>query len=389
MSSVYLDHAATSPVDPEVLEAMLPFLRQSWGNPSSSHSFGRAARAGLELARHQLAECFQVEPGAVVFTSGGTEADNLAVLGTALAARDCRQPIHIATSTIEHKAIEAAARAAVRDGGMLSLVPVDSSGLLDPARLSQLLEQQPTLLSVIWVNNELGVIQPIETIAEQCRLAGVPFHSDAIQAVGKIPLRRLPDGLELISISGHKIGAPKGIGALIVRNRQLLEPILYGGGQQAELRPGTENVAGAVALGCAVQLAFAGQQALAERLRTMREGLERKLTARIPELVINGAEAPRAPQILSISIPGTDTQTLQMHLDLAGFAVSGGSACSTGSVEPSRVILALGHQPQLARGTIRISLGHENTPEDLDQFAAALPAVVERVRNLNLELGRV
>jgi cysteine desulfurase len=389
-SPVYLDHAATTPVRAEALEAMLPYLgTQAFGNPSSAHRFGRAARAGLEQARREVSEAIGAEPGQVVFTSGGTEADNLAIIGTCLAARDQGRPVLAAVSAIEHKAVLAAAHAVVHLGGRETLIPVDHQGLPELTALDLILRDRPAVVSVMWVNNETGTIQPIEVVAERCQAAGVPFHSDAVQAVGKIPVsvRSLP--CTLLTLSGHKIGAPKGIGALIVRDRKCLEAIIHGGSQQFGIRPGTENVPGAVALGRAALLAAQEQAHEAERLEALRDALEQRLRAAVPDLMVIGAGARRAPHVLSIAVPGADSEALLMHLDLAGIAASSGSACSTGSVEPSHVLTAMGVPRGLALGALRFSLGRETTELDISRAAAVFPGVVEKVRKLAEVLGRV
>ena len=387
--SIYLDHAATTPVRPEVLEAMLPFLGEAaFGNPSSAHRFGRTARAGLEGAKREVAEALDVEPNQVIFTSGGTEADNLAIIGGALAARERGAPMHVAVSAIEHKAALAAAHAVCHLGGEETILPVDRDGLLDLAALDRALEQPPSVVSVMWVNNEVGVVQPVEDIARRCSGANVFFHTDAVQAFGKVPvsLRDLP--CTLLTLSGHKIGAPKGVGALVVRDRKAVEAIIHGGGQQFGVRPGTENVAGAVALGRAASLAAGEQAAESRRLEALRARLAQGLAAAVPDVVINGPVSARAPHILSASFPGTDSEALLMHLDLAGVAVSGGSACSTGAVEPSHVLTAMGVPRDLALGTIRFSLGHATGGADIDTALALLPGVVAKVRKLAGVLGR-
>jgi cysteine desulfurase len=386
---VYLDHAATTPVRPEVLEAMMPYLTdQSFGNPSSAHRFGRAARAGIEQARRQIAEALGAEPSQVIFTSGGTEADNLSILGAALAARDRGAAMCAAVSAIEHKAVLAAAHAVCHLGGREVLLPVDRDGLLELEALDRALAESPAVVSVMWVNNEVGVIQPVQEIAERCRQAGVVFHTDAVQAVGKVPVSVQTLCCTLLTISGHKLGAPKGIGALIVRERKAVEAILHGGGQQYGIRPGTENVAGAVALGRAVQLAVSEQAALANRLSGLRDDLARRLQASVPDLVINAEGSPRGPHLLSVAVEGADSEALLMHLDLAGVAASGGSACSTGAVEPSHVLLAMGISRDLALGTIRFSFGRGSSPEDVERAAEVVPGVVEKVRKLAGVLGR-
>ena len=386
---VYLDHAATTPVRSEVLEAMMPYLtHQSFGNPSSAHRFGRAARAGIEQARRQIAESLGAEPGQVIFTSGGTEADNLSIVGAALAARDRGAPMCAAVSAIEHKAVLAAAHAVSHLGGRELLLPVDSAGMLELGALDRALAETPSVVSVMWVNNEVGVVQPVAQIAERCRDAGVIFHTDAVQAVGKVQISLQTLCCTLLTISGHKIGAPKGIGALIVRDRKAVEAILHGGGQQYGIRPGTENVAGAVALGRAVQLATAERETLAQRLIELRDELARRLRATVPDLTVNAEGSERAPHLLSIALEGADSEALLMHLDLAGIAASSGSACSTGAVEPSHVLVAMGVPRELALGTIRFSFGRESSMDDVERAAEVVPGVVAKVRKLAGVLGR-
>jgi cysteine desulfurase len=387
---VYLDHAATTPVRPEVLEAMLPYLTaQSFGNPSSAHRFGRAARAGIEQARRQVAEAVGAEPNQVVFTSGGTEADNLSIVGASLAARDRGEQMCAAVSAVEHKAVLAAAHAVCHLGGREIVLPVDSGGLLEMRALDEALADHPAVVSVMWVNNETGVVQQISEIAGRCREAGVIFHTDAVQAMGKVPVSAAGLSCTLLTISGHKIGAPKGIGALIIRDRKAVEAIIHGGGQQFGIRPGTENVAGAVALGRAAELASAEQASVAERLRGLRDDLAGRLKAAVSGLVVNAESSDRAPHLLSVAVTDADSEALLMHLDLAGIAASSGSACSTGAVEPSHVLVAMGVSRDLALGTIRFSLGRESTSDDVDRAVEVVPTVVAKVRKLAGVLGRV
>lgn len=388
MEPVYLDHAATTPVRPEVLEAMLPFLSAAWGNPSSAHRFGRAAKAGLEQGKREVAEALNVEPNQVIFTSGGTEADNLAVIGAALAARAKGLPMHVVTTAIEHKAVLAAAHAVVKLGGRETILPVDGNGVLDLDALDAALAEHPSLVSVMWVNNEVGVVQPMAEIGARCRAADVPLHSDAVQAYGKLPIDLDAVGCRLLSISGHKLGAPKGIGALIVRDRHIVEAIIHGGGQQFGIRPGTENVAGAVALGRAALLARQELDAHVARMRAMRDDLAARLRAAVADVVIQAEGVTRAPHVLSLSVPGAESEAMLMHLDMAGIACSGGSACSTGAVEPSHVLVAMGVERSIALGTIRFSLGHETTEADVARVVEVFPGIVERARRLSTTLGR-
>ena len=386
---VYLDHAATTPVRPEVLEAMLPFLTETaFGNPSSAHRFGRAARAGIEQAKRQVAAAVGAEPNQVVFTSGGTEADNLAIIGSALAARENGKRMLVAVSATEHKAVLAAAHAVKHLGGEEEILPVDRHGRVELETLDRVLAMSPAAVSVMWVNNETGTIQPVEDIAARCKQAGTLFHTDAVQAFGKIPISVHDLPCTLVTLSGHKIGAPKGIGALIVRDRKAVEAIIHGGGQQFGIRPGTENVAGAVALGRAAELAIAEMGTQSRRLTALRDDLARRFRDLVSDIIINCEDQARAPHILSVMVPGADSEALLMHFDLAGVAVSGGSACSTGAVEPSHVLTAMGISRELALGAIRMSLGHETTAADIDRAVEVIPTVVNKVRKLAGVLGR-
>src|SRR2546428_3218375 len=385
----YLDNAATTPVRPEVLEAMLPYLgKETFGNPSSAHRFGRAARAGIEETKRAVATALGAEPNQVVFTSGGTEADNLAIIGAALAARARGGPFRVAVSATEHKAALAAGHAVKHLGGDEIILPVTASGQVDGTALAKALEHGVAIVSVMWVNNEVGTVQPVADLATRCREAGVLFHSDAVQAFGKLPVSIHDSGCTLLTISGHKIGAPKGVGALIVRDRKAVEAIIHGGGQQFGIRPGTENVPGIVGLGVAARQAAEERQSLAARLTELRDELERRLVAIVPDALINGWQGPRAPHISNVSIPGTDSEALLMHLDLAGIACSSGSACSTGAVEPSHVLTAMGVPRELGVAALRFSFGKDSTLEDVEAVSAALPRIVEKVRSLSTVLHR-
>ncbi len=388
-SPVYLDHAATTPVRPEVLDAMLPYLgSETFGNPSSAHHFGRAARAGVEQARQQVAKALGAEPGQVVFTSGGTEADNLAVIGPALAARKRDAAMAVVVSAVEHKAVLAAAHAVAELGGQEIILPVTLQGIVQMDALDEALVHRPAVVSIMWVNNETGVIQPIQEIAQRCEAAGIPFHTDAVQALGKVEIDVPHAGWSLLTISGHKIGAPKGIGALVVRDPDMLEPIIHGGSQQAGVRPGTENVPGIIGLGQAAELATAEQANETDRLTILRNALVGHLRSAVPDVVVVGDGGPVAPHVINVMIPGTDSEAMIMHLDLAGIAVSTGSACTTGSVEPSHVHTAMGIPAEQAVTTIRFSLGHESSSDDIVRAAEVVPGCVEKVRKLAGALGR-
>jgi cysteine desulfurase len=386
---VYLDNAATTPVRPEVLEAMMPYLTdRAFGNPSSSHQVGRTARAGVEEARRKIAAAFGVEPKEIIFTSGGTESDNLGLVGAALAARDAGRPFRIAVGATDHKAVLGAAHWIEHLGGQALILPVDADGRLEMDPLQEALGRGLAVLGAMWVNNETGTIQDVVAIAARCATAQTPFHLDAVQAVGKIPCEALPEGVSFLAISGHKIGAPKGIGALIVRNHVAVEAIIHGGSQQAGLRPGTENVPGIVALGRAVELAVEEREEAARKLAALRDQLERCLAEQLADAVIHAAHAHRAPHISNVSIPGTDSESLLMHLDLSGIACSSGSACSTGSVEPSHVLTAMGVPHELGVAALRFSFGKQNGEADVRRVAEEMPRIVTKVRRLAGVLGR-
>jgi cysteine desulfurase len=397
VTRIYLDHAATTPVRPEVRDAMLPFLgEEAFGNPSSGHAFGRAARAGLEAARRRVADALGVKAGEVLFTSGGTEANNQSMLGYAMARGGGGDlgGAHLVSAPTEHKAILAALHEAERMGARATLLPVNGDGIVDLGALDEVLAGErpggrPCVVSVMWVNNETGIVQPIATIAERCAAAGVPFHTDAVQAFGKLHVRldEVP-GVTCCSISAHKIGGPKGIGALFIRGRKGVHPLLHGGGQQGGLRPGTENVPGAIALGIAAELAAQEQPATAARVGAIRDAVEAGLKARASDLVVHGAGAVRAPNILNMSVPGTDSEAMLMHLDLSGLACASGSACQTGSVEPSHVLTAMGVPRELAAAAVRMSFGALSTPEQIPHIADVFEKVVAKVRQLRAALAR-
>ena len=373
---VYLDHAASAPPRPEVREAMLPYLGERFGNPSSIHAFGRALRAALEDARARLAAVLGASPGEIAFTHAGTEADNLAVIGRARAERGAA----VACSAVEHKAVLYAAKAAAAEGAPLRIIPVDGDGVVRLDALREALIERPAIVSVMWTNNEVGVLQPVDEVARLCAEAGAVFHSDAVQALGKVPVRvdRVPVGL--LSFSAHKLGGPKGIGALYVRRGTRLEPLLHGGGQERGLRPGTEDVAAAVGFAVAAEVAEAEREREMARLGALRDRLEAGLRERIPELVVNGAGAPRLATISNVSVPGADPEALLMSLDLEGIAASSGSACSSGAVEPSHVLTAMGIAPEAAGPSVRFSLGRTTTEADIARVLEVFPAIVERVR---------
>ena len=377
---IYLDNAATTPVRPEVREAIAPFLGdEGFGNPSSAHRFGRTARAAVEQARQSVATALGAKAEHVVFTSGGTEADNLAVLGGALAARSRGAPFHVAVSAIEHKAVLDAAKAVEAMGGRAPVLPVDDAGAIELNAVTEALADGVAVLSTMWVNNEIGVVQDVTELARICQETGALFHSDAVQAVGKVPcsLDAVPGAC--LSISGHKIGALKGSGALIVPDAELIHPLLHGGGQQRGVRPGTENVVGIVALGKAVELAVQELDATAKHVGALRDSLERGLLEALPQAQVIGDGSSRAPHIAYISFPGVDSSTLLMHLDLAGICCSSGSACNTGTVTASHVLTAMGVPNELAVSAVRFSFSKHNTEDDVQRVFEVLPPLVTKL----------
>lgn len=387
--AVYLDHAATTPVRSEARDVMLPYLGEEvFGNPSSAHHAGRTARAGLDQARRQVAAAVGADPGQVFFTSGGTEADNLAVLGAALAGRAGGKPMRVAVSAVEHKAVLAAAHAVAELGGSEESIAVGQDGLLNLELLDEALTRRPTVVSVMWVNNETGVIQPIAEIGRRCHAAGVLFHTDAVQAFGNLPLNVAELPCDLLTISAHKVGGPKGVGALLVRSRDTIHPLVQGGSQQGGLRPGTENISGAIGFGRAAELAAREQADHARRLAGLRSQLRDRLAEALPDLVVVGEASERVAHILNVCVPGADSQALLVHLDQAGIAASSGSACTTGAVEPSHVLIAMGLPRDLAIGAVRFSLGRTTTSSDIERVAQEFPRVVTRVRALTEVLSR-
>jgi len=378
MDPIYLDYAATSPLRQEVREAMLPFMEERFGNPSSTHRWGREARGALEDARARVAEVLGVTPLEVVFTRGGTEADNMAVLGRAHFAPGTP----VVCSSIEHKAVLAAAKATARiTRSTFHVAGVDGNGVVREEEIYALLDEKPAVVSMMWANNEVGALQPVERVAERCHAAGVVFHTDAVQAFGKVEVRmdRVPAGM--LSLSAHKVGGPKGVGALFVRKGTRLHPLVYGGSQERGLRPGTEDVAGAVGFAVAAELAVRDREREMARLGAMRDRLEAGLRAAVADLVVNAAGAERLPTHLNVCFPGVDGGALVPALDLEGIAASGGSACTSGAAEPSHVLTAMGLEPAVAAPSVRFSLGKETTDQEIDHVLAVVPAVVERLRS--------
>jgi cysteine desulfurase len=379
---VYLDHAATTPVRREVFEAMEPFYGPRFGNPSSVHRWGREARAALDEARERVARCLGAQPDEVCFTSGGTEADNLAILGPLRSQREKGRSVIVSTPR-EHKAVLATVHHAAQGGVTERTLGVATNGVVDVESAPQQIDDSVAVCTVMWVNNEVGTIQPVPEIAERVKERGGIMHTDAVQAFGKIDIDVRKLGVDLLTISGHKIGAPKGIGAMYIRRGTQIDPLFHGGSQDRGRRPGTENVAYAVALARAAELAVEEREAEGARLEALRDALENGLLARIPDAVVHGRGAPRAPHVLNISVPGTDSESLLMALDLAGVACSAGSACQSGNVTPSHVLLAMGVRPELAVAAVRMSLGSLTTPECITRVVELFPALIAKARRLS------
>jgi cysteine desulfurase len=384
MRRVYLDHNATTPLDPEVLAAMLPYLSGEFGNPGSVHSFGQRARAAVERARESVAALIGARPSEIVFTSGGTESDNAAVFGVVSAAipRGAVRP-HVATTAVEHHAVLHACRALEARGADVTCLPVDRSGVVHPDDVRRALRPETVLISVMHANNETGAVQPVEAIGLIAREAGVTLHTDAVQSAGKVPVDVASLGVNLLSLSGHKIHGPQGVGALFVRRGTAVEPLLHGGPAERGRRAGTENVAGIVGLGKAAELARRDLAANRARVSALRDRLEQGLLARVPGARVNGAGALRTPNVSNLCFPDVDSESLVIALDLAGIACSAGAACSSGVVDPSHVLLAMGLSADEARASIRLSLAHTNTDEDIAYVLDVIPAAAARQREVS------
>lgn len=378
---IYLDHAATTPVRREVLEAMTPFFGPRFGNPSSVHRWGRDARTALDEARSRIAACLRAQPDEIVFTSGGTEGDNLAIMGP-WRTRRAQGRNAVVTSPTEHKAVLEVVHQIAREGGEERLLQVDSAGVIRPSAYTSVLDAQVAVCSVMWINNEIGVVQDIPGIGAHARSVGALMHTDAVQAFGKLSIDMTMLPVDLLSLSGHKIGAPKGIGAIYIRRGTPFEPLFHGGSQDRGRRPGTENVAFAVGLAVAAEMQLAERETECARLGAMRDALQSAILARVPDAVVHGWSATRAPHILNLSVPGTDSESLLMALDLAGIAASGGSACQSGSVSPSHVLSAMGVSRNLAGAAVRLSVGMLSTDADIARVSEVFPSLVEKARRL-------
>ena len=377
---VYLDNAATTPLDPRVLESMLAHLGGRRGNPSSLHAFGGSAREGLEEAREEVASLIGASPGEIVFTSGGTESDDLAIFGLARSAGSEKR--HAVVSCVEHAAVREAAKSLESEGFEVSWIGVDAEGLVDPAEFAAALRPETALAAVVWANNEVGTVEPVQELAEICAGRGIPFHADAVQAAGRVPIDVSETPVSTLALSGHKLYGPQGIGALYVREGVSVEPILFGGGQEKGLRSGTQNVAGIVGLGTAARLA---REELEERV-THEGALRERIiagSAKIPDVSVNGHRERRLSNNVHLTIAGVEAESLVLFLDSLGYAIGSGSACSSGGHKASPVLLAMGLSEREAFSVVRITVGKDNTREEVDGFLGAFSTAVAQLREIS------
>jgi cysteine desulfurase len=380
---IYIDANATTPLLPEVLEAMRPWLLESFGNASSIHQHGQQARAAVEHARESVARLLNCRESEIVFTSGGTESDNMAVFGVVQQGGLVKPGDHVITSSIEHHAVLHAAERLQERGIDVTFLPVSSEGTIDPEDVRRALRPNTMLISVMMANNETGVIQPVEEIGRIAQEADVWFHTDAVQATGKLPIDVKAIGCDLLSISGHKMHAPQGTGVLYVRRGTRIEPLFFGGAHERQRRAGTENVAGIVGLGKAAEIAGdALRDGTMDRVAALRDRLERGILARVEDCAVNGAAAPRVPNTTNLRFDNLEGEALVIALDLKGLAVSGGSACMSGATEPSHVLTAMGLVSTSARASLRFSLTKLNTEDEIDAALELVPAAVNRLREL-------
>ncbi len=378
---IYLDHAATTPVKSEVLEAMLPYFSDKYGNPSSVYSIGRESRKAIDEARERVASAIGAQSKEIFFTSGGSESDNWAIKGVAYANR--ARGNHIITSSIEHHAVLNTCRYLEDDGFEVTYLPVDSNGLVSPEQLREAIKPTTTVISVMFANNEIGTIQPIKEIGKIAREKGIYFHTDAVQAVGNIPIDVDELNIDMLSLSAHKFYGPKGMGALYVRKNVKLASFIQGGGQERGRRAGTENIAGIVGLGKAIQLAVENLDDYNSRIRHLRDMIINGIKERIPFVRLNGDPEKRLPGNVNISFEFVEGESLLLMLDMKGIAASSGSACSSGSLDPSHVLLAVGLSHEVAHGSLRMTVGEDNTEEDIRYVLDVLPPIVERLREMS------
>jgi cysteine desulfurase len=385
--AIYLDYAATTPLDPRVLEAMMPYLTEKFGNPTSIHAFGREARKAVDEAREKIATLLNCRPSELVFTSGGTESDNLALRGVAAAYR--QKGNHIVTTAIEHHAVLHTCRALQDEGFEVTYLPVDEHGLVTPEQVAEAITDRTILVSIMHANNEIGTIEPLADIvrAVKEKRPDVLVHTDAVQTVGHIPVDVEALGVDLLSFAAHKFYGPKGVGGLFVRRGVKLVPQLTGGGQERNRRSGTENVAGIVGMAKALEIAVAEMPTEIPRLQTLRDELINGVLAQIPDSRLNGHPTQRLPHNANFSFFGVEGEALLLQMDLHGIAASSGSACTSGSLEPSHVLLALGLSREWALGSLRLTLGRFTTRQHLERVLAVLPSIVEKLRALTSQMA--
>ncbi|HUV31158.1 MAG TPA: IscS subfamily cysteine desulfurase [Acidobacteriota bacterium] len=382
MKQIYLDHNATTPVDPEVIEAMLPYFKTGFGNASSVHSFGREAKVALETARERIAAFINCRPEELYFTSGGTESDNIAVLGTAHHLKNRRK--HLVVGATEHHAVlQPAEHLARNEGFRLDLLPVDSEGFASPEKLAGLVSDDTALVSVMHGNNETGTIQDIRALTDVARDKNVLFHTDAVQSVGKVKVDVKDLGVDMLSLTGHKIYGPKGAGALFIRQGIKISPLFFGGSHEKKRRPGTENVPGVVGLATALEIAGERMEEDAARLGQLADFFIQAVLDKIPDCRLNSPRSNRIPPTVNISFNGVEGESIVLALDMEGVAVASGSACTSGAIEPSHVLTAMGVPAVTAQGAIRFSMGRSTTKDDLAHVLAVLPPIIERLRAMS------
>ncbi len=382
MQRIYMDHGATTPMRKEVLDVMLPYLKEVYGNPSSFHSFGREARQGVDESREKVARALGASsPEEIFFTSSGTESDNLAIQGVARALSHTGN--HIITSSVEHHAVLDTVKQLGEDGFEVTFLPVDEYGMIDPRDVEEALTERTILVSVMMANNEVGTIQPVEEIGRICHEKGVYFHTDAVQAIGHLPINLEEQPFDLLSLSAHKFYGPKGIGVLYVRKGTKIKQILFGGGQEKKLRPSTENIPAIVGLGRAIEIAVEDIPAKSAALIALRDRLIKGVTGEIEDVWLNGHPTQRLPGNVNVSVLYVEGESILLSLDLKGIAISSGSACTSGALDPSHVLMAMGLDHQTAHGSLRFSLGKENTEEEIDYVIESMKEIAERLRKMS------
>lgn len=378
---IYVDHAATTPIRSEVLEEMMPYLTERFGNPSSIYSYGREAKKAIEEAREKVAKAIGADPLEIYFTGSGTEADNWAIIGTAFANRN--KGNHIITSSIEHHAVLHTCEYLEKQGFSVTYLPVDEYGMVKLETLKKSINDRTILVTIMHANNEIGTIQPIKEIGEFLKEKDITFHTDAVQTVGKIPVNVKDLKVDMLSLSAHKIYGPKGIGALYIRKGIKIHPYIHGGAQERKRRAGTENVAGIVGLGKAIELAISNMEGQREYLTSLRDKLIKGIQEKIPYVRINGHPTQRLPHNVNMCFEFIEGESLLLNLDMKGICASSGSACTSGSLEPSHVLLAIGLPHEIAHGSLRLTLGKDNTQEDVDYILEVLPQIVNKLRDMS------